>query len=167
MDGERSDSGSVGGAPETTDAPNAPDAPDVSARIAQALDRLYTRLGRQYGPLSRPLRRALRLLAGREESGQPSRVGDLATGLELTTAGATRLLDRLEEQGYAERYRAPGQDQRQVAVRLTPAGRAALTAADAAFVTRASEALAPLSASERSRLATLLERLTGEAEAPR
>jgi DNA-binding MarR family transcriptional regulator len=162
VDGERSGSGSVGGAPDTADmpdAPDAPDAPDESARIAHALDRLYTRLGRQYGPLSRPLRRALRLLAGREERGEASRVGDLAAGLELTTAGATRLLDRLEELGYAERYRAPGQDQRQVAVRLTPAGRDALVEADAAFVARARATLAPLTAAERSRLAALLERL--------
>ncbi len=132
---------------------------DGAVRIAHALDRLYTRLGRQYGPLSRPLRRALRLLAAREESGEPSRVGDLAAGLELTTAGATRLLDRLEELEYAERYRTEGQDQRQVGVRLTPAGRAALAEADAAFVARAHAALAPLTPTERATLAALLERL--------
>lgn len=134
--------------------------PDASARIAHALDRLYTQLGRQYGPLSRPLRRALRLLAAREERGAPARVGDLAAGLELTTAGATRLLDRLEELGYAERYRAQGQDQRQVGVRLTAAGREALAEADAAFAARARATLAPLTATERERLAALLERLT-------
>ena len=136
------------------------DAPDASARIAHALDRLYTQLGRQYGPLSRPLRRALRLLAERADGGEPTRVGDLAAGLELTTAGATRLLDRLEELGYAERYRTPGQDQRQVGVRLTAAGREALAQADAAFAARARATLAPLTAAERSRLAVLLERLT-------
>ncbi len=135
-------------------------APDTSSRIAHALDRLYTQLGRQYGPLSRPLRRALRLLAGREAGGAPARVGDLAAELELTTAGATRLLDRLEELGYAERYRAPGPDQRQVGVRLTAEGRAALAEADAAFVARARATLAPLTSAERARLATLLERLT-------
>jgi DNA-binding MarR family transcriptional regulator len=137
-------------------------APDDAVRIAQALDRLYTRLGRQYGPLSRPLRRALRLLAAREEGGAPVRVGDLAAGLEMTTAGATRLLDRLEELGYAERFRTPGQDQRQVGVRMTAAGREALAEADAAFVVRARAALAPLTATERGALAALLERLTAD-----
>ncbi len=138
------------------------DAPDDAVRIAHALDQLYTRLGRQFGPLSRPLRRALRLLATREESGEPSRVGDLAAGLELTTAGATRLLDRLEELEFAERYRAEGQDQRQVGVRLTPTGRAALAEADAAFVARAHAALAPLTTAERATLSALLERLTAD-----
>ena len=62
--------------------------------IAERLDALSLELGREFGPLSRSKRRALRLLAN-----VPSmRVSDLAEQLGLTTAGATRMLDNLEAQ---------------------------------------------------------------------
>ena len=46
---------------------------EISA-IARGLDEWYTHLGRQYGPLSRPQRRMLRLLVTQERT----RVSDLA-----------------------------------------------------------------------------------------
>ncbi|SRR5487761_1944488 len=131
-------------------------------RIAQGLARWWESLGREFGPLSRPQRRVLRALADREALGQVSRVGDIAAGLALTTAGATRMLDTLEGLGYASRYRSPDADQRQVYVALTAAGAAALREADHAFGARVTASLAPLSQAERQRLAALLARLAAQ-----
>ena len=72
-----------------------------TASIAYALDEWYSRLGRQFGPLSRPQRRMLRLLS----ADTMVRVGDLGEQLGLTTAGTTRMLDKLEALGYSWRSR--------------------------------------------------------------
>ena len=136
--------------------------------VARGLDRWVGLLGRDFGPLSRPQRRALHTLASREAAGKTTRVGDFASLLQITTAGATRMLDTLEGQGYATRYRSPEADQRQVYVALTPAGRAALAQADRTFDARVAASLATLTGAERQTLATLLARLTAPAapEAP-
>lgn len=129
--------------------------------IARGLDRWWTSLGREFGPLSRPQRRVLHMIADREATAQPPRVSDVASGLQLTTAGATRMLDTMEALGYATRYRSPGMDQRQVYVTLTAAGRAALQEADDAFNERVAASLEPLATADRQTLAALLRRLTG------
>jgi len=129
-------------------------------RVAAALDQWWASLGREFGPLSRPQRRVLRALADREATGQLTRVGDVATLMQFTTAGATRMLDTLTSLGYATRYRTPHLDQRQVHIALSPAGRDALAQADSAFNLRVAGSLAPLSSAERQALAALLERLT-------
>jgi DNA-binding MarR family transcriptional regulator len=49
------------------------------------------------------------------------RVGELADRLAVDDTTATRLVDRLEELGVAERRREPG-DRRATVVALTPAG---------------------------------------------
>jgi DNA-binding MarR family transcriptional regulator len=128
--------------------------------IARGLDHWWTSLGREFGPLSRPQRRTLHTLADREVAGQVTRVGDIAAQLQLTAAGATRMLDTLEALGYATRYRSPTEDQRQVYVALTLVGRAALDQSDRAFYERVAASLAPLTGAERQTLATLLGRLT-------
>lgn len=138
----------------------------VDAAVAGALDHWWGSLGREFGPLTRPQRRALRLLADRAARDQPTRVGDLAALLQFTTAGATRLLDTLVAQGYATRYRAPDTDQRQVYIALTTPGRDALEQSDRVFAALVAASLAPLSDAERQMLATLLARLTGEASDP-
>ncbi|MEO7002798.1 MAG: MarR family transcriptional regulator [Ktedonobacterales bacterium] len=126
------------------------------AYLAQALDAWYARLGRQYGPLSRPQRRVLRLVADRGRV----RVGELAERLDVTTAGATRMVDRLEELGYVTRARASaGGDGREVYVALTVSGTAALAAADAAFAVHVQATLAPLTPEECAQLAALLRRI--------
>ena len=131
----------------------------VERAIARDLDRWWNSLGREFGPLSRPQRRVLRTLADREAAGQATRVGDLATLLRLTTAGATRMLDTLEGLGYVRRYRASGADQRQVYIALAPPGVAALAEADRAFYQQVRASLAALGESERRTLADLLARL--------
>lgn len=126
--------------------------------IARALDDWYTLLGRQFGPLSRPQRRMLRLLSLEKAV----RVGDLAEALGLTTAGATRMLDKLTGLGYALRSRDPSSDQRQVYVRLTETGQQALDAADAIFLKRVQETLSALSEAERATLAGLLHKMSNQ-----
>jgi DNA-binding MarR family transcriptional regulator len=123
--------------------------------IAYALDEWYTRLGRQFGPLSRPQRRMLRLLS----IDSPVRVGDLAVQLGLTTAGTTRMLDKLEAMGYAKRSRTDQRDQRQVYVSLTLPGAIALRDAEGAFLERIQASLKNLSPIEQETLAQLLRAL--------
>jgi DNA-binding MarR family transcriptional regulator len=125
------------------------------AEIAALLDTWHTRLGRQFGPLSRPQRRMLGLL----RAGAPVRVGDLAEQLGLTTAGTTRMLDKLEGPGYVARARATDSDQRQVFVSLTEAGAQALAASDAVFLERVHVSLSGLSVTERVMLEQLLRKL--------
>lgn len=128
---------------------------ETARRIARALDGWDLRLGRQYGPLSRPQRRVLRLIAELERA----RVGDIAARLDLTTAGATRMVDRLEEAGLArrERARAGEGDQREVRLVLTTTGAAALDVANQAYSAAVAERLAALAPADRLRLAELLE----------
>ena len=129
--------------------------------IAYALDDWYTRLGRQFGPLSRPQRRMLRLL--RVDS--PVRVGDLGMQLGLTTAGTTRMLDKLEAMGYAKRSRTDQRDQRQVYVSLTLPGAIALRDAEAVFLERIQASLISLSPIEQETLAQLLHTLNENEQA--
>jgi DNA-binding MarR family transcriptional regulator len=87
------------------------------------------------------------------------RVSDLADQLGLTTAGATRMLDTLEAQGYATRARLPLTDQREVYVALTESGDRALTQADTVYFERVSASVQRLSLEERRMLAKLLQGL--------
>lgn len=120
--------------------------------IAQGLDDWNSLLGRQFGPLSRPQRRMLRLL----DLEQGVRVGDLGEELGLTTAGTTRMLDKLETLGYASRARDQKNDQRQVYVTLTSAGQQALKEADKVFLERVQSTLSILNETELSTLTRLL-----------
>jgi DNA-binding MarR family transcriptional regulator len=143
--------------PEKNTAPSAGateiPAEKVVQSIAETLDTWHLQLGRQFGPLSRPQRRALRLLASKVSM----RVSDLAEQLGLTTAGATRMLDTLEAQGYSTRARVPLTDQREVYVTVTKAGTVALALADAVYFERISLSVARLSLEEQRTLASLLQ----------
>ena len=132
--------------------------PDTVA-IAHILDEMHTLLGRQFGPLSRPQRRMLHLL----DEEKTVRVGNLADILGVTTAGTTRMLDKLESLGYARRTRDPQSDQRQVYVTLTSAGRQAVQAADTVFLERVQAALLVLDEEERRTLARLLRAMSERA----
>lgn len=125
--------------------------------LALAFDDWYLRVGRQFGPLTRSQRRILRLLARADGL----KVGDLAERLGLTTAGATRMVDKLETLGYAYRFRTPHEDQRRVYVAPTPAGLAALAEADRQFFAAVRATLAPLAADERVALLGLLQKIVG------
>jgi DNA-binding MarR family transcriptional regulator len=126
------------------------------AVIVQAFDDFRRQLGRQFGPLSRPQRRTLLVLAEAQKNNMPMRVSELADVLKLSVAGATRTLDTLEGLGYLRRFRSPQTDQRQVYVQLTDEGAQALAAANAVIAQRVQTMLKRLTPAERTELATLL-----------
>ncbi|HVB64640.1 MAG TPA: MarR family transcriptional regulator [Nitrolancea sp.] len=128
--------------------------------IARALDVWISRLGREFGPLSRPQRRALRSLDDLIGSGASVRASDLAEYLGLTSAGTTRMLNKLEASGYVGRFREPDGDQREVYAALTDSGIAALHAANEVYFERVDRDLERLDEKERQTLARLLEKLT-------
>src|SRR6185437_10742752 len=125
--------------------------PVAIEKIARGLDRWNATLGRQYGPLSRPQRRIMRLLALQPET----RVGSLAADVGVTAAGATKMLDLLEREGYVRRVRRPDSDQRQVYVSLTASGAEALRLANLAFVASVEASLAALTDDQRESLADM------------
>jgi DNA-binding MarR family transcriptional regulator len=141
-----------------TDQPAATQA--VAPTVARALDLWNNRLGRQFGPLSRPQRRALRTLHELSVAAPPVRVSDLADRLGVTSAGATRMLSKLEDFGYISRFREPEADQREVYVMLTGAGSAALQAANDVYFDRVDRELQRLTEHEQQTLARLLAKLT-------
>jgi DNA-binding MarR family transcriptional regulator len=57
---------------------------------------------------------------------EPLRMSQIAERLALSRAGTTKVIDRLEELGYAARSPDPS-DRRATTVTITPAGRTALT----------------------------------------
>jgi DNA-binding MarR family transcriptional regulator len=132
---------------------------DDVVTIAQAVERWNTYLGRQFGPLSRPQQRTLRLLAERQVQQEMVRVGDLAEPLGVTTAGITRMLDTLEGLGYITRSRTPNMDQREVYVTLTAAGAQVLQEADQVLLGRVQVLIERLDDRERGELVLLLRKL--------
>ncbi len=134
---------------------------DEAFVIAQALDRWTGRIGREFGPLSRRQRRTLRTLHDLGKARAQVRVSDLAGDLGITSAGATRMLNKLEELGYVARVREPEGDQREVAVSLTLSGTRALDEADNVYFERVREALQRLDPEEQQMLAHLLGKLIG------
>lgn len=92
-------------------------------RLVEPFDALFRREG-----LSEAKYNALRILRGRGGPGVPSQqiAGDMVT----RQPDITRLIDRLEADGFVERDRDPD-DRRRVIVRLTGAGRAKVDALDA------------------------------------
>jgi len=80
------------------------------------------------------------------------RQGDLAELMNVSAPSMTRLVDILEEAGWVERRRDPG-DQRCLLLALTPVGRKTLDTLREESATVLSEELAELTADERSALA--------------
>ncbi len=129
--------------------------PKTVENIARGLDRWNAMLGRQYGPLSRPQRRIMRLLALQPET----RVGSLAADVGITAAGATKMLDLLEREGYIRRVRRPDADQRQVYISLTTSGAEALRLANLVFVASVESSLSTLTDAQRTLLADLVDHI--------
>jgi len=86
--------------------------------------------------------------------------------LGLTHSATVRLVDGLVSDGHVARRHRAG-DRRSVALRLTPAGRAAARRIARARATAVAEPLAGLTAAERVSLTALAERLTGDLAALR
>ncbi len=82
----------------------------------------------------------------------------------MTSAGATRMLSKLEDFGYINRTREPEGDQREVLVALTSLGTQALQAANDVYFERVRDELHRLDEEEQQALAHLLAKLTGPDE---
>ncbi len=92
-----------------------------------------------------------------------ARISELAAALRIAPRSATEVVDGLAERGLVERTADPA-DRRAVVVRLTPAGVAARTAAEAARARAATELFHSLDDDERAQLAHLLQRLDGHTD---
>jgi DNA-binding MarR family transcriptional regulator len=133
--------------------------PDRPRLIEQSLDRAANTLGALAQVISDQTGDAVSAAAGRSESAaaalsallhfldRPS-VDRLRQVLGLTSSGTVRLVDRLEESGYARRV--AGEDGRSTAVVLTEAGRLAAEQVSAARSTVLLRTLSALSAEERA-----------------
>jgi len=148
--------------PLTDDVPGDAQSPDTAPAIGRALDLWNNRLGREFGPLSRRQRRALLTLHDLSVSRPTVRVSDMADRLGVTSAGATRMLSKLEESGYISRSRQPEGDQREVFIGLTEAGSQALRQANEVYFERVGQALSALGAEDQALLARLLDKLTND-----
>jgi DNA-binding MarR family transcriptional regulator len=95
-----------------------------------------------------------------------STIEELSQVLGLTHSAAVRLVDALVADGHVARRRGVG-DRRAVALRLTPAGRAAARRIIRSRGEAVQGALAGLGAAERRSLTTLAERLTEDMAARR
>ncbi len=148
--------------PMTDESPNHAQQQGFAPAVGRALDLWNTSLGREFGPLSRRQRRALLTLHDLSVARPTVRVSDLAERLGVTTAGATRMLSKLEEFGFISRFREPEGDQREVFVGLTDAGNHALRQANEVYFARVERALNGLDPEEKAVLARLLAKLTND-----
>jgi DNA-binding MarR family transcriptional regulator len=123
----------------------------TSAQLAAAVD---LRLRREAG-LPLVLLEPMSVIAGRDVC----RVYELATELGISSGGASKLVDRLEARGHCRRHPNPD-DRRSSLLRLTPAGVAALTAAQHVVDAELDDMLGSrLSAAEIAQLAATLHDL--------
>jgi DNA-binding MarR family transcriptional regulator len=83
---------------------------------------------------------------------------DFAGSLMITSSGATKRLDRLEQAGLIERSPDP-RDRRGTLISLTSAGRSLIDEVTEAHMANEHRLLAALTDAERGRLADLLRRL--------
>ncbi len=100
------------------------------------------------------------VLAALRRAGPPHRLRptDLAESLMLTSSGATKRLDRLEQAGLIARQPDPT-DRRGILIELTPAGHRLVDATVAAHLANESNLLGALNRTERRQLASLLRKL--------
>jgi DNA-binding MarR family transcriptional regulator len=107
------------------------------------------------------------VLATLRRAGEPYRLTptQLFQSLMLTSGAITNRIDRLEEAGFVERLVDPG-DRRGTLVSLTRNGHKLIDRALAAHMETEEDMLAPLSSSDRQKLADLLRILLLHLETP-
>lgn len=111
-----------------------------------------TTLLKPYG-LSESQYNVLRILRGARDEGLPS--GEIADRLLTRCPDTTRLIDRLEREGYVARER-PGDDRRVVLIRITAQGLKLLASLDEPVVEMHREQFATLTKAELRQLRSLL-----------
>ena len=128
-------------------------------RLLEATHHLEDRLGRDLETSSDlPLTWFEVLLRLSRSPGGELTMGELSEQLALTSGGVTRLVDRMSAAGLVER-RPCATDRRVQFTAITPEGRAALAPALRAHTAALREVFAGFSATDLSRLDTLLDRL--------
>jgi DNA-binding MarR family transcriptional regulator len=95
----------------------------------------------------------------------PTRITDLATGEGLSQPGMTTLINRLEADGYAERFPDPT-DGRAILVRITPAGREVLAKRQATRAAALIAAISRLPAEHQAALGAAVEALHALTQTP-
>ena len=98
----------------------------------------------------------LRILRGAGKDGLPTL--DIAERMIERTPGITRMIDRLEKKGLAERRRST-EDRRQVLCHLTPEGRKLVNSLDRPVDRLDDEVMGVLSASEQKQFIRLLNKI--------
>jgi DNA-binding MarR family transcriptional regulator len=121
-------------------------------RTQDHIQQQYARLFQGHG-LSEPQYNVLRILRGAGGEGLPCL--EVAARMITRMPDITRLVDRLEEAGLAERARTAA-DRRKVLVRITPAGLARLARLDRPVLDLHKELLGHLSREELAELNRLL-----------
>jgi DNA-binding MarR family transcriptional regulator len=124
----------------------------LSRELEQRLEPVYADHGLEPGWFD--------VLATLRRHGPPYelRPTDFATALMLTSSGATKRLDRLEEAGLIVRRPDPA-DRRGILIALTPKGRRLVDAAVADHVANEHRILGRLTKAEQRQLAVLLRKL--------
>ncbi len=134
-------------------------------RLLEATHRLEHRLGRDLESTSDLTLTTFEVLLRLSRSPDGAlTMGELSDQLVLTTGGVTRLVDRMTTAGYLER-RPCATDRRVLYAAITPAGRAALSPALRDHAATLHEVFAGFSATDLTRLDTLLDRLRDVAQA--
>ncbi|QES51317.1 MarR family transcriptional regulator [Streptomyces venezuelae] len=90
----------------------------------------------------------------------PQAKGALAARLDMNASDLVKVVNELTRRDYVVCVRDTD-DRRRILVLLTPAGKAALDRINAEIATADEDLLAPLSAADRTRLTTLLQRVHG------
>ena len=126
----------------------------ASAAVREEIEQACSQHG-----LSAPHYNVLRILAGAPEEGHAR--GDLSARMMDRRPDVTRLIDRLEQQGLAQRSRCP-EDRRRVMHRITGKGRALLRALHADVQAVQQRLARHLSEDELRQLSSLCEALYDE-----
>ncbi|MEM7205248.1 MAG: MarR family transcriptional regulator [Planctomycetota bacterium] len=112
------------------------------------------------GDLTAQQYNVMRILRGAGRKGLPTL--EIAERMIERTPGVTRLLDRIERQGWVARDRST-EDRRQVICRITSEGLALLRALDSPIDTLDERMVRSLSAAERRTLIRLLNKVRNDA----
>jgi DNA-binding MarR family transcriptional regulator len=140
-----------------------PPSPDDTRQILEGLSAVTRQLARasggpEDGP---PMTSTQRLALFETVIGGPLRLSELAERMGSTAPTASRAVDGLVDLGLLERLPDPA-DRRAVRIDVTEQGRVDVEVRKARVAAALEPAVAALSAQDRARLATLLERLAGE-----
>lgn len=124
----------------------------LSWELERRLEPVFARQGLEAGLFD--------VLATLRRAGPPHRLRptDLAASLMLTSSGATKRLDRLEQGGLIARQPEPT-DRRGILIELTPAGRRLVDGTLVEHVANEHNLLSALTPTERRQLASLLRKL--------